>query len=62
MIHRPQSMNYGESRMNRRLQKYKNEDPFPFIPFCEDAEGLPTLSEAIVVFLVVAFITVVFSF
>jgi hypothetical protein len=46
-----------------RPQKFERRDPFPRLPFaCEEEEGLPTLNDALIVILVVAFFTVVFSF
>lgn len=49
--------------MNSRPQKYESRDPFPQFPFhCEEIDGMPTLNEALVVFLIVSFLTVVFSF
>ena len=46
-----------------RPQKYERSDPFPRLPFaCEEEEGLPTLNEALVAFLIVALLTVVLNF
>ena len=45
--------------MLNRPQRYENRDPFPHLPFHCEEEELPTLPEALIVCLVVAFITVV---
>lgn len=46
-----------------RPQKFERRDPFPQLPFhCEEIDGLPTKGDALIVLLVVAFFTVVFSF